>query len=102
MRFSFAPLFFIFIFVVTQNVMIANTFAQETLTFHGQLKNETAYRYVDPASFTKIYNLARLEARYIPSSSVQLTALVRSYYDAVYDFQEVDNVVEKKSADHTE
>ncbi len=97
MRFSFAPLFFIFIFVVTQNMMIANTFAQETFTFHGQLKNETAYRYVNPASFTKIYNLARLETRYIPSSSVQLTALVRSYYDAVYDFQEVDNVVPRKN-----
>ncbi|MCG3112902.1 MAG: hypothetical protein MCM46_13880 [Candidatus Manganitrophus sp. SB1] len=97
MRFSFALLFFIFIFLVTQNMMIANTFAQETFTFHGQLKNETAYRYVNPASFTKIYNLARLEARYIPSSSVQLTALVRSYYDAVYDFQEVDNVVPRKN-----
>lgn len=80
-----------------QTMMISSAFAQETLTFHGQLKNETAYRYVNPASFTKILNLARLEARYTPSSSVQLTALVRSYYDAVYDFQEVDNVVPRKN-----
>lgn len=85
--------------------MIPTILAQETaseggsktLTLHGQLKSEIAYRYVDPASFTKIYNLARLEARYTPSSSVQLTALVRSYYDAVYDFQDIDNVVPRKN-----
>jgi hypothetical protein len=78
-------------------MMISTPFAQETLTFHGQLRNETAYRYVNPSAFTKILNLARLEARYTPSSSVQLTALVRTFYDAVYDFEEIDNVVPRKN-----
>ncbi|MFY9268177.1 MAG: DUF1302 family protein [Candidatus Manganitrophaceae bacterium] len=66
--------------------------ADGALSLHGQLKNETAYRYVQPAAFSKILNIARLEARYAPTSLFQVTAMVRSYYDAAYDFQQVDNI----------
>lgn len=74
-------------------LILSEASAEEVFSFHGQLKNETAYRYVQPASFTKILNLARLEARYFPTSFFQVTALVRSYYDAVYDVQQIDSIV---------
>ncbi|MBI3804438.1 MAG: hypothetical protein HY282_11825 [Nitrospirae bacterium] len=105
MRFNQSLVFTLFIFLVIQNRMMLTARAQETpagtgsetLTFHGQLRNETAYRYDQPSAFTKILNLAYLEARYTPSSNMHLTALVRSYYDAVYDFESVDSVVPRNN-----
>ncbi len=37
-------------------------------------------------------NLLRLETRYFPTRSFQVTARVRGFYDAVYDFQRIDNI----------
>jgi hypothetical protein len=77
-------------------VFVVPVRAEEIFSFHGQLKNETAYRYVEPAAFTKILNLARLEGRYAPSERFKVTAILRAYYDAVYDVESIDNIAPRK------
>ena len=80
---------------------VSGTLAQDSedrFSIHGQLKNETAYRFVDPTAFTKILNIARLEARYFPTSSFSVTAVLRTYYDAAYDVQKIDRIVPRKSS----
>ncbi|HEY5599477.1 MAG TPA: DUF1302 family protein, partial [Candidatus Manganitrophaceae bacterium] len=80
---------------------VSGTLAQDSedrFSIHGQLKNETAYRFVDPTAFTKILNIARLEARYFPTSSFSVTAVLRTYYDSAYDVQNIDRIAPRKSS----
>ncbi len=80
----------------------------DDLSFSGEFKHESAYRVVKPVAFTKALNLIRLEAVYSPSSAFRLTAKLRGFYDAVYDFQRIDNIAPRNdprtilSADLTE
>ncbi|VAX33621.1 hypothetical protein MNBD_NITROSPIRAE01-2038, partial [hydrothermal vent metagenome] len=80
----------------------------EDLTFSGEFRHESAYRVVKPVAFTKALNLIRFEAVYSPSSAFRLTAKLRGFYDAVYDFQRIDNIAPRNdprtilSADLTE
>ncbi len=69
----------------------------DSFSVHGEIKNETALRYIKPIAFTKMLNLLRLELRYFPSSKFQVTGLIYKFYDAVYDFQSVDNVAPRKN-----
>lgn len=57
----------------------------EDLTWSGYFKNETAYRFREPRSFTKMRNILGLAANYRFSSNVELTASGWAYYDLVYD-----------------
>lgn len=66
------------------------------LQWGGYLKNETAYRIVEPRAFSKILNLLQLEARYDLLSNVRLTAIGRLYYDAVYDLEDIDTIAPRK------
>ncbi len=55
------------------------------LTVNGYLKNETAYRFREPRSMTKIKNILYLEAQYVLSDTIQFNAAGWGYYDHVYD-----------------
>src|SRR5690242_296816 len=46
----------------------------ENLSWSGYFKNETAYRYREPRSFTKIRNMLALEANYRFTDRIDLTA----------------------------
>lgn len=65
---------------------------RENLSVNGYLKNETAFRIKDPQGFTKVLNLLRLETQYSFSSENRLTTIFRTYYDAVYDLEDVDTI----------
>lgn len=88
----------VIIFIVLSTGSIELFAAQkEALSFHGELKQETAFRVVRPAAFTKILNLVRLETTYFPSSAFQLTSRLRGFYNAIYDFQSVDSVAPRNN-----
>jgi len=58
----------------------------------GYLKNETAYRYRTPRSFTKIRNIAYLNAKYPYSSRVKFNFSGWAYYDLAYDLFDYDTI----------
>jgi len=58
----------------------------------GYLRNETAYRYVTPSSFSKVLNVLRLETVTPIGGKSELTLVPRLAYDAVYDLEDVDTV----------
>lgn len=66
------------------------------LRWGGYLKNESAYRIIEPRTFTKILNIAQLETHYDLLSNVQLTVIGRAYYDLVYDLVDIDTIAPRK------
>lgn len=58
----------------------------------GYLKNETAYRYREPRSITKIRNIAYLNAKYPYSSRLRFNFSGWAYYDLAYDLFEYDTI----------
>ena len=58
----------------------------------GYLKNETAYRFNEPRSITKIRNIFSLTARYPFSNSTSLTASGWAYYDLAYDLFDYETI----------
>jgi len=55
------------------------------LEWGGFYKNETAYRYREPRSVTKIRNTLYLDARYPLTDSIELFSAGWAYYDLAYD-----------------
>ncbi len=55
--------------------------------FHlkGYVKNETAFRTSRPREFSKILNVAQGEGTWSPFEVLDLVAVVRAHYDAVFD-----------------
>ncbi len=62
------------------------------LTWSGYLKNETAYRFREPRSITKIRNILYLDAQYPLVSNVDLYAAGWAYYDLAYDLFNYDTI----------
>lgn len=62
------------------------------LTINGYVKNETAYRYDEPRSITKIRNTVSLKAQYPIDSRMKLTTSGWAYYDHVYDFFDYETI----------
>ncbi len=58
----------------------------------GTLKHEVAYRINSPVTFTKALTLLRLNGRYAFSPRYQITGRGRTFYDAIYDFVDVDTI----------
>lgn len=58
----------------------------------GYFRNETAYRYVTPAAFSKVLNVARMETITPVGEIMEVTMVPRIAYDAVYDLEDVDTV----------
>ena len=63
------------------------------ISIGGYLKNETAYRYDEPRSITKIRNIFSLNAQYPLGTRSKLTAGGWIYYDHVYDLFDYETIV---------
>ena len=50
----------------------------------GYLKNETAYRYLEPRAYTKIRNIIYLKSQFPVNDWIDFTASGRAYYDLAY------------------
>ena len=61
-------------------------------TFNGFLKNETAYRYREPRSITKIRNILSLGGQYSASSNASVTFSSWAYYDHAYDLFDYETI----------
>jgi len=69
------------------------------LGISGYFKNETAFRFDEPRSLTKIRNILYLEGRYHLWSNVDLFASGWGYYDLVYDLFEYDTIAARDVRD---
>ncbi|HFE37043.1 MAG TPA: hypothetical protein ENK06_01320, partial [Gammaproteobacteria bacterium] len=58
----------------------------------GYLKHETAYRFDEPRSFTKIRNTVSINWRYILGPGIKLYTSGWAYYDLVYDLFDYDTI----------
>jgi len=61
-------------------------------TFNGFLKNETAYRFQEPRSITKIRNILSLGGQYSASSNASITVSGWAYYDHAYDLFDYETI----------
>ncbi|MBI5450494.1 MAG: hypothetical protein HY940_03965 [Gammaproteobacteria bacterium] len=61
-------------------------------TLSGYYKNETAYRYREPRSFTKIRNILYLDSQIPLASMLDLRAAGWAYHDTVYDLYNYDTI----------
>jgi len=75
------------------------TDASSAVDWSGYLKNETAYRYYEPRSFTKIRNIISLKANYAPSDAMEITASAWYYHDLVYTLFDYDTVTARAERD---
>ncbi len=62
------------------------------LDLSGYLKHETAYRFREPRSITKLRNIAFLNAKYPFSSRYKLNFSGWAYYDLAYDLFDYDTI----------
>ncbi len=58
---------------------------RDDVTWSGYLKNETAYRFREPRSFTKIRNIISIDGNYRFGSRYELHGSGWAYYDLAYD-----------------
>ncbi len=68
----------------------------------GYFRNETAYRFDEPRSFTKIRNTASLNAKLDLGSWARFYASGRAYYDSVYDFVNFETIASRVKRDELE
>ena len=64
----------------------------DRLTISGYLKNETAYRYDEPRSITKIRNILYLKAEYPLADNVNLHASGWAYHDLAYQLFDYETI----------
>lgn len=74
-------------------------FLPSELNLSGYLKNETAYRFREPRSFTKIRNIVFLDINYPFNANVEFTASGWAYYDLVYDLFDYDVITARAERD---
>ena len=72
------------------------------LTVGGYLKNETAYRFDEPRSITKIRNILSLNAQYPIGTRAKLTASGWAYYDLAYDLFDYETIAARFVRDETQ
>ncbi len=65
----------------------------------GYLKNETAFRFQEPRSYTKIRNIVYLKGFAPTSDWLSFTAVGRYYYDLVYDLFDYDTIAARSERD---
>jgi len=68
----------------------------------GYIKNETAYRFDEPRSFTKIRNSIGLNWQYLPTQKTRFYTSVWAYYDHVYDLFNYDTIAARNVRDEKE
>jgi len=64
----------------------------DRLSISGYLKNETAYRYDEPRSITKIRNILFLKAEYPLADNVNLLASGWAYHDLAYQLFDYETI----------
>jgi len=64
----------------------------DNLNISGYLKNETAYRYDEPRSITKIRNILYLKAEYPLADNVNLLASGWAYHDLAYQLFDYETI----------
>jgi len=74
----------------------------DDLSVSGYLKNETAYRFREPRSITKIRNIINLELNYSLSADINLTAAGWAYYDLAYDLYNYQTIAARAERDDKE
>lgn len=72
------------------------------ITWNGYFKNETAYRFKEPRSITKIRNTASITGSYSLSPRFQLTATGMAYYDMAYDLLDYDTIAARMERNEDE
>ena len=63
----------------------------------GYIKNETAYRYREPRSYTKIRNTLQVESSYEVDESSKFHFVGRAYHDVVYDLFDYDTITARNT-----
>ncbi len=71
----------------------------DTLHLSGYLKNETAYRFKEPRSFTKMRNIVYLKGRYAINDTYEIGASAWAYVDSVYQFFDYDTITARAERD---
>lgn len=69
------------------------------IEFSGYIKNDTAFRYLEPRSFTKIRNTLSLRAKYPINDMAELTVGGWYYHDLVYQLFNYDTVTARAERD---
>ena len=69
------------------------------LTWGGYIRNETAFRFVNPSAFDKVLNILQLEGHYRLFPKIQLSGRLHAFYDAAYDLESVDTISPRKGPD---
>ena len=62
------------------------------LSLSGYVRNETAFRIHQPSAFSKILNILNLQTNYTFSRRVMIQSRIRSFYDSVYDLEDIDTI----------
>ena len=65
----------------------------------GYIKNETAYRFREPRSYTKIRNILYLDSRYTFNNWSEVFIAGRAYHDLAYDLFEYDTISARTTRD---
>jgi len=71
-------------------------------SYGGYLKNETAYRFDEPRSFTKIRNIFSINAQYEFGKHARFHASGWAYYDLVYDLFDYETIAARSVRDEKE
>ncbi len=69
---------------------------KEHMSWGGYFRNETAFRIVRPAAFTKVRSILQLENRYRLPGGMSLSGRGRCFYDHVYDIESVSVIHPRK------
>jgi len=94
---NFIALIFLFSSPVIAEVDLLSE--KSRLQISGFLKNETAYRFREPRSYTKIRNTLYVQSRYELHRRIEFNFSGRGYYDAVYDLFDYDTITARSSRD---
>jgi len=86
----------------TQNGPQDSNHFLSNLTINGYLKNETAFRFDEPRSITKIRNLLYLNSEYRISSQSALVFSGWAYYDMAYDLFDYKTISGRSARDEDE
>ncbi len=71
-------------------------------SYGGYVKNETAYRFDEPRSFTKIKNILFLDGQYEFGKSAKFFSSGWVYYDLAYDFFKFETIAAREVRDEDE
>jgi len=72
---------------------------RDKLNLSGYLKNETAFRYLEPRSFTKIRNIAYVRGTYAINDMAEITGAAWAYYDLAYNLFDYDTISARAKRD---